>query len=388
MTYALALDADGHTVTIRSNTPTVTDWAARYFGPHWTVTPGDSDGVTAPVITALDGGAPTGDPTTHPRHAVFARDRIGYTRHPDGTVTAHTLTDPTLAYRYTPTTRHLEITSHLYLAAGSTPGRPTRLATAVTRLAREMMRAQLLTDGWTLLHASAAVLPDGQALLALGRSGAGKTTTALTLAATGAALLASDCCFARPNRHGTLDLLPWPAAAAIGLGLLDALSYTTAARAHLTSGEPPHPTQDQRVTNALISAHPTPVRTTSGRELKAHIWPDQLIRWFGLSLAATAAATTVLLPRITPSPGIPAQAEQARSQTATPDVFVTSEDEERYPDLFGLVHGSAAGNPTARTAVLTVLNHLPKHAVNLSHDHATNAQVLSDLVRLTHNGPG
>jgi predicted ATPase len=42
----------------------------------------------------------------------------------------------------------------------------------------------LLADGWTLLHASAAVR-DGQTVLTFGSKGAGKTTTALALATRG-----------------------------------------------------------------------------------------------------------------------------------------------------------------------------------------------------------
>lgn len=211
-------------------------------------------------------------------------------------MTAHTLSDPVLGYHYNAVEQHLVITSRENLTASSRPGRPTRLATATTRFAREMMRAQLIAEGWVLLHASAATFPGGRTLLALGDSGAGKTTTALTLASHGAALLANDCCFARPHPDGTLRLLPWPSAAAIGLGLLKALPLSTAAGHHLQAGEPPHPTQHQRVTDALINGQIKPLRSESGRELKAHIWPEQLTRWLGLTLATSGTATAVLLP--------------------------------------------------------------------------------------------
>ncbi|MCM2431086.1 hypothetical protein [Streptomyces sp. RKAG337] len=241
-----------------------------------------------------------------------------------------------------------------------------------------MMRARLIADGWVLLHASAAVFPGGRTLLALGDSGAGKTTTALTLASAGAALLANDCCFARPNTDGTLDLLPWPAAAAVGLGLLHALTFTESARSHLQTGEPPHPTQDQRVTDALTTGRPGALMSASGRELKAHIWPEQLTRWFGLSLATTGTAAGVLLPHVAPSPVAPASAVDGRRFKVTSNAFVTS-DEERYPDLFGFTEGSSVGTPTARTEVLEYLNRLPRQAIDLSHDHPGNTRLLTAL---------
>jgi hypothetical protein len=241
------------------------------------------------------------------------------------------------------------------------------------------MRAQLIADGWVLLHASATVLPNGTALLALGDSGAGKTTTALTLAADGCALLANDCCFARVNTAGELDLLPWPSAAAIGLGLLEALAWTGIAGAHLADGESPHPTQHQRVTEALIAGRASPMRTQAGRELKAHVWPEQLSRWFHLTQAPTAVAAAVLLPRVDPAAGAVPRINLERGTEITPSVFVTSDGAERYPDLFGLTGGSGSGHAAARTAVIAHLSTLPRYAVDLSHNHAANTGFLRTL---------
>jgi hypothetical protein len=82
---------------------------------------------------------------------------------------------------------------------------------AAARLAREPVRAQLLADGWTVLHASAAV-NDARAVLTLGDKGAGKTTTALLLARAGWELLANDRVFARAEPDGRVRVLPWPSA--------------------------------------------------------------------------------------------------------------------------------------------------------------------------------
>ncbi|MFF9074511.1 hypothetical protein ACF1A9_19740 [Streptomyces sp. NPDC014872] len=376
---ALSLTAGQRVVTIHSNTPGVTDWATRYFGRYWKASPPEgSTAVTGPVVTVMDGDHRAPVAGSHTQHAVFAREPIGYTRHPDGTVSAHTLSDPPLAFQYAPAEQHLRISSQQALQPAASPGRPTRLATAATRFAREMMRARLIADGWVLLHASAAVFPGGRTLLALGDSGAGKTTTALTLASAGAALLANDCCFARPNTDGTLDLLPWPAAAAVGLGLLHALTFTESARSHLQTGEPPHPTQDQRVTDALTTGRAGALMSASGRELKAHIWPEQLTRWFALPLATTGTAAGVLLPRVASSPGAPGRMNDDGRSEVTSAVFVTS-DVERYPDIFGFTEGSNAGTPTARAEVLQHLKRLPRQTVDLSHDQAANSRLLTAL---------
>ncbi|MGP3691026.1 hypothetical protein ACTVZO_41235 [Streptomyces sp. IBSNAI002] len=377
--HALSLTAGQRVVTIRSNTPGVTDWATRYFGRYWKASPtAGSTAVPGPVVTVMDGDHRAPVAISHTQHAVFAREPIGYTRHPDGTVSANTLSEPALAYQYAPAEQHLQISSPRALQATALRGQPTRLATAATRFAREMVRARLIADGWVLLHASAVVFPGGRTLLTLGDSGAGKTTAALTLAATGAALLANDCCFARPNTNGTLDLLPWPAAAAVGLGLLHALTFTDSARSHLQTGEPPHPTQDQRVTDALTTGRTGALMSASGRELKAHIWPEQLTRWFGLSLATTGIAAGVLLPRVASSSRAPARVNDDRSSEVTATVFVTS-DEERYPDFFGFTDGGNAGTPSARTEVLQHLNRLPRQAVDLSHDQAATTRLLTAL---------
>ncbi|MGY3677450.1 hypothetical protein [Streptomyces sp. TE33382] len=383
MLHTLTVAAGHRAVTIRSDTRTVTDWAERYFGSSWTATPGTNG--AGPLVTATDdprlsrSAADAPDPADLTDEAVFARERIRYTRHPNGAVTARTLTTPVLHYRYTPAEHRLDIAASSPLAPTSASDRPTRLATAVTRFTRELMRAQLIADGWVLLHASATVLANGTALLALGDSGAGKTTTALTLATDGCPLLANDCCFARLNTEGELDLLPWPSAAAIGLGLLEALAWTGIAGAHLAAGESPHPTQHQQVTEALIAGRAAPMQTQTGRELKAHIWPEQLSRWFHLTQATTAVAAAALLPRVDSSASAVPRISPERGIEITPSVFVTSDGAERYPDLFGLTGGSTKGNSAARAAVIAHLSALPRYAVDLSHDHAANTGFLRTL---------
>ncbi|MGY0063916.1 hypothetical protein ACWY4P_46935 [Streptomyces sp. LZ34] len=171
-------------------------------------------------------------------------------------------------------------------------------AARIARIAREMIRAALLSDGWTLLHAS-AVVRDGKTVLTFGSKGAGKTTTALLLASCGLQLLASARAFIRPDADG-LQVLPWPSAAAIGLGLLDALGLYDVVRDRLKSGEQLHPTQHQDVTDALLAGRREPLWEAGGnrekREKKVQVFPDQFDTWFGMTLATGGTASTAVAP--------------------------------------------------------------------------------------------
>ncbi|WP_416975526.1 hypothetical protein [Streptomyces sp. 4F14] len=170
---------------------------------------------------------------------------------------------------------------------------PVALATA--RLAREVMRGVLLRAGWSVPHASAVTDQLGRSVLAFGHKGAGKTATALALASrSGFRLLANDRVFVRSDGNGGVDVLPWPSAA-IGLGLLNALGWFDTARDGLRDGEALHPTQDARVTAALLADRRELLRE-DGKELKVQVFPDQFARWFGLSPAAGSKAAALVFP--------------------------------------------------------------------------------------------
>ncbi|MFD7552469.1 hypothetical protein [Streptomyces sp. NPDC059816] len=106
-TLTLTLTTGGHHTTIRTDTPHITDWARAYFTPHWPEAPATA---ARSRVTALHDGPPLDHNKPHTHRTIYARDRIGYTPHPDGSITARNLTHPTLTYRYTPTHQHLEIT--------------------------------------------------------------------------------------------------------------------------------------------------------------------------------------------------------------------------------------------------------------------------------------
>ncbi|MEI5527406.1 hypothetical protein WB401_36375 [Streptomyces brasiliscabiei] len=169
--------------------------------------------VTADIDDRLYAKLLTQVTSCHHDEVAYAKARLLLARDSTGTITGVS-PEEGLAYRSEQLGGHVTI-------AGRTP---QALALTAARIAREMIRAALLRDGWTLVHAS-AVVRDRRTLLAFGGKGAGKTTTALLMASRGAQLLANDRVFAK--RIGTeLRVLPWPSAAAIGLGLLDALGCT------------------------------------------------------------------------------------------------------------------------------------------------------------------
>ncbi|WP_437062526.1 hypothetical protein [Streptomyces sp. enrichment culture] len=129
-----------------------------------------------------------------------------------------------------------------------------------------------------------------------GGKGAGKTTTALA-SRHGLGLLANDRVFVRPNKTGGVDVLPSSSAAAGGLGLLEALGRYERVPEGLEAGEKLHPTQDERVTQALPAGDRTPL-WERGREMKVQVFPDQFTSWFGVSLATEGEAAALVFPRV------------------------------------------------------------------------------------------
>jgi hypothetical protein len=368
---ATRLHAADANVTVVSNTPAVTDWSHRYFGPWWNAFAVPATGVcTAPLVVAdVDPGqykdlAAAVDACPH-QEVTYAKARTLVARDDHGVITAVSPGEG-LAYRSEPATGRLTIVGR--------EAQPVALAAA--RLARETVRGQLLRGGWSVLHAS-AVVRDGRTVLTFGSKGAGKTTTALLLASRGWKLLANDRVFVRCE-GGLVKVLPWPAAAAIGLGLLDALGWFDLARKRLQAGEHLHPTQDARVTDALLNDRREPLwETGKKRELKAQIFPDQFADWFDLTLATGGQAGALLFPRIEPG-AVPAVSDSG--QSLSEHDFMSGATEDRYPDIFGLAHGvDGGGTEHSRTAVADRLAKLQHYSVVLGHDIAANADFLAKL---------
>ncbi|MBW1597224.1 hypothetical protein HPT28_09235 [Streptomyces sp. JJ38] len=358
-------------VTVRSPHRGVIDWIARYVGPWWQTSRAD-DLMGGPVVTAMASGfdelaaeveAARWQEVGYPRAATrYAAGR-------EGTVIAVTPADR-VGYRYTAPTDRMDVHGE----------RPHVLARSAVRVARELVRAQLVADGWVLLHASAAVWPGGGAVLALGGRGAGKSTLAFTLAAAGAGLLGNDRVFARPAREGGVELAPWPSGAAIGLGLLGALGWTEVAREHLAGGAAAHPSQDARVTAAILAGHTTAL-FDEGREVKAHIRPEEFTGWFGLSGAACGRVTVMVFPAIRPGarPGLDGTRDVAAVGVSEAD-FMMGATEDSYPDIFGLTGGRGAGSAQARAEVAARLAAVPGYPVVLGHAPGANAAFLTRLV--------
>ncbi|WEH33821.1 hypothetical protein PZB75_10835 [Streptomyces sp. AM 4-1-1] len=373
MTSATRLEAAAAAVTVLSNRTEVTDWALRYFGPWWNATSVDAASVCAGAVVIADV-----EPADHEEITLLVRDgrptaTVDYAKHPllvarDGDDIIATSPDETIAYRSTPSSGRLVL--------AGTHAQP--LALAAARLAREAIRGQLLRDGWAVLHSSAVVRPDdGATLLTFGDKGAGKTTTALLLASHGWQLLANDRVLVRPTGERGVEVVPWPSAAALGLGLLHSLGWDVTAREHLRAGGSFHPTQHESVTEALLAGDHTPLWENKKRERKVQVFPDQFPELFGVPLATGGRAAALLFPRI--------------DADAAPDVvdgtrtlgeadFMSGATEDRYPDVFGLAQGvDAGGRESARTEVASRLAELPHRAVRLSHDIPASAALLGKV---------
>ncbi|MEU5164669.1 hypothetical protein AB0G74_34350, partial [Streptomyces sp. NPDC020875] len=238
------ITAAGHHVTLSTPVPGISEWVTDYVTPWWRADEAERFTQGAPMVEAYVDPAATAQlsftVTEYPHDkAEYAGSPLLYRRDADGAVAA-AQPEAGLAFHYQPSAPYLSI-------VGATE---VQVATATARLVRELTRARLQSAGWHILHAS-AVVQGGEATLALGDKGAGKTTTALLLAQAGGQLLANDRIFVRPCADGTVRALPWPAAAAIGLGLLDALGLYDQVSGRIRNGQHLHPTQHERVTAAL-----------------------------------------------------------------------------------------------------------------------------------------
>ncbi|MGN5633415.1 hypothetical protein [Streptomyces sp. AC154] len=363
MTFATRITtADDQSVTVISQTSAVTDWVSRYLGLWWTAVDIDPGTATGPVIRAdvdEEQHAELGARVLArgPEEVTYATAPMLVTRDATGLVTA-TQPDDGLSYAWDPAVGRMRIVGV----------EETAVATATARLARELVRGQLLTDGWQILHASAVTRPtDGATLLTLGNKGAGKTTTGFLLARTGLRLLANDRVFAR-FEGDVIRVLPWPSAAAIGFGLLDALGWYELVRACVRAGERMHPTQNQAVTDALLAGDRTPLWKRSGVEMKPQFFPDQLETWLGLTLATEGHAVGILLPEFAPD-AAPALTAAARGVTDAD--FFSSATEDRYPDVFGLLPPEASARD-----LVGHLTQLPHQALTMNHDPGASTAVL------------
>ncbi|MFC8723795.1 hypothetical protein [Streptomyces bacillaris] len=373
MISATRLTAAEAAVTVLSNRTEVTDWAARYFGQWWNASAVETSSVCAgPVVVAsVDPSAYEGlsllvHDGRHTDEVEYARHRMLVAR--DGEDIIATSPDEGIAYRSTPSTGRVELWGLGVL----------ELALAASRLAREAVRGQLLRDGWAILHASAVVRPeDGATLLAFGGKGAGKTTTALLLASAGWQLLANDRVLVRPTGERDVEVVPWPSAAALGLGLVDALGWGAAVRGHLQEGRSFHPTQHDTVTEALLAGDFTPLwEEDRRRERKLQVWPDQFPKLFGVALATGGRAAGLLFPLVE-AEGSPYVSDVTHVHGLSQDDFMSGATEDRYPDVFELAQGmDSGGRRSARDEVSARLAALPHLRARLTHDALANTVVL------------
>ncbi|MFD5788545.1 hypothetical protein ACFWH1_18225 [Streptomyces sp. NPDC127037] len=373
MISATRLEAAAAAVTVLSNSTVVTDWSLRYFGPWWNATSVDAASVCAGAAVLADVNADGYEEITRLVHDGRPTEEVDYAKHPllvarDGQDIVATSPEEGVAYRSTPFTGRL--------ALAGTHAQP--LALAAARLAREAIRGQLLRDGWAVLHSSAVVRPDdGATLLTFGDKGAGKTSTALLLASHGWQLLANDRILVRPTGERDVEVVPWPSAAALGLGLLHALGWDDKAREHLRSGGSFHPTQHESVTEALLAGDHTPLWENAKRERKVQVFPDQFPDLFGVPLATGGKAAALLFPQID-ADSAPDVTDGAR--TLGEADFMSGATEDRYPDVFGQAQGvDGGGRESARSEVAARLAELPHRAIRLSHDIPASIALLDKV---------
>ncbi|WP_329468721.1 hypothetical protein [Streptomyces sp. NBC_01431] len=364
--YATHIQASTCSVTVASYSEPVATWARQYFGQWWHAAPEHPPYGRNLVEADIDPAglaAITQDVLDYPhQQTTYANTPMLHRRTPGRAVLA-AQPDDQLAYRYDRGAGLLRIVGD----------EQRTVALAAARLARETIRGQLLLDGWSILHASAVTNEHGETVLTFGPKGAGKTTVGLLLARQGWRLLANDRVFVKPAGDH-VRVLPWPSAAAIGFGLLDALGLYDPVADRVKKGEELHPTQDQTVTDALMTGSRTPIRNAKGKELKPQFHPHQLADWLGLTLATEGRAARLLFPTVTPDT---APTVLDHTPTLTDADFFTAATEDRYPDTFDLLPVGASQDADRLTELLATL---PHHALALSHDADANTALLTKAV--------
>ncbi|MFE7114333.1 hypothetical protein ACFU99_02770 [Streptomyces sp. NPDC057654] len=377
MLTATRITAPGTTarVVVGSSHPDIVGWARRYPRPWWDTEPcpcpyPDQSPASEPAVVAHVAPETVAEITRivagHPdREVRYTGNGLTVTRDLDGYAYA-AQDDGRLAYSIDATRHSLAIAGH----------EPVPVALAAARLARDMVRTQLVGAGWVLVRAS-AVERQGRALLIAGRRGA-DTTAALVLAhARWGRLLSYGRVFVHRDQEGGVRLLPWPAAAAVSLALIDTLDLYDVVRRNFCVGERVHPTQAPRVGDALRAGRHVPERNGTGDELRVHLYPDQLHSWLGLSLAHHGTATGVLTTCLEPDRHTPSAATDHSAPAAFE--FITRKGDELYSDFFSLTDGPRGAHVATREA----LNELPYRSLtfgpNLAH-HAAALIAVADAL--------
>lgn len=235
----------------------------------------------------------------------------------------------------------------------------TWLEYAAALTTRQLVRGQLESDGWVLVHAACVDGPRGGSLI-VGPSGSGKTSTALHLATQGHGLLANDRCFLRA-RGDRLEALPWPMPLSIGLGLLAALGWAERVRQSVCAGDKQHHFQPQRVTEALEAGTFQPLHDAADHETKYEAYPANLAAWFGIRLVTSSVVRRVLRPR-------PAERSAGTGDVwrfAGSDVF--SGRDPTYPNFLGLPEAPAERLAAAVGAVNGAVAELPQVPLTWRH---------------------
>ncbi|MFJ6463113.1 hypothetical protein ACIQM0_19080 [Streptomyces sp. NPDC091387] len=232
------------------------------------------------------------------------------------------------------------------------------------RLARELIRGQLLRTGFHILHASCAVRGGRRSSPSVPRARARPRPRCCWPAR------ASSSWPTTASEDAGLRILPWPSAAAIGFGLLDSAGLYEPLRARVLDGEQMHPTQDRRVTDALHAGSTKPIWNAKGKELKPQFFPDQLSSLLHMTLATQAHAAALLFSQVDKA-AEPHVLDTPRALGK--EDFFTGKTEDRYPDIFRLAPDKAAPD----TDLADRLAQLPRRALVLNHNSHTSAELLA-----------
>lgn len=365
--FRLTVGVGGHTLTLTTDHPALLGWIEDYLAGGWQTWASDTRAaldatVKAPLYHQLAGQLRSGQPVL-----AFLREPARTAEFDDGI--AATWSKPQRAVYLIRPDGSVSIVSDSL----------EHLRLATLRTLRDLLTARLEAEGWVQFHAACAE-KDSNAVLILGRKGAGKTSTAVALVRNGWRLIANDRVMIRGDQNTTFAL-PWPTPMNVGLGLLSALSWEKEVHRRYAAGVPASPNQPPQITAALREGRFAPLYDSAGREMKCELMPYQLHDWFDLTSSPEGQVRLVLFPNIGMTGKSPSRLYDSVPSVGEHDLMPAPGEPQLFPDFLGL---RKAVSPAVRGRqihdALAMVARLPSLAVSLSKDVRQNAEFLDDLL--------
>ena len=145
---------------------------------------------------------------------------------------------------------------------------------SVSSCANLFFSSQLLKNDFSIVHA-AALSFSGQGFLIVGKKGAGKTSTILSLLGEGVKFLGNDRCYLKIVNNG-LFCQTLQQDIPLGLGFINSIGWGQEIRDRILLGQMQHPGTKSYILNRIQANDFTPQYRESGREYKYYLFTSQI----------------------------------------------------------------------------------------------------------------